>query len=121
MLEAKRLADEAAEAARAATEQAQRHAQELAGDAQQQAREAEAHVSRAEQLRVRSEATAQQTAAEGGQANGDLQDYTEVGSGRDRVDDRRRGPDQDDEGRTRRAVSRKGSGSKRRSWRGSCG
>lgn len=78
MLEAKRLADEAAEAAHTAAEEAQRRAKELARDAAQQARQAEARVSRAEELHVRSEATARQTATESGHVwiNGDLGEYT---------------------------------------------
>lgn len=78
MLEAKRLAEDAAEAAQLAAEEARRNAQEFARDAEQQARQAEVRVSRAEKVRGRSEATARATAAEAGRlkANGDLQEYT---------------------------------------------
>ena len=78
MLEAKRLAEEAAEAAHAAAEEAQRSAQQFARDAEQHVRQAEASVNRAESIRGRSKATARQTATDAGHVNtnGDLQDYT---------------------------------------------
>jgi len=77
MLEAKRLAEEAAEAAHAAADEAQRNAQQLARDAEQQVRQAEAQVNRAETARGRSKATARRTAGDAGhvKANGDLREY----------------------------------------------
>ena len=77
MLEAKRLADEAAEAAQLAAEQAKRNAQQFAGDAEQQARQAEVRVSRADKVRGRSKATGRATAADTNhvKTNGDLQEY----------------------------------------------
>jgi colicin import membrane protein len=78
LAEARRLADEAAEAARAAAEDAHRRAQELAQEAQEQAGDADSRIQAAEQLRVRSEATAKSTARDLKRAplNGDLESYS---------------------------------------------
>jgi hypothetical protein len=62
LAEARRLANEATDAARKAAEEAHRQAQQLADEAEQQATEAEARVSAAEQIREHSEATAKDTA-----------------------------------------------------------
>ena len=64
LAEARRLADEAAEAARSAAEEANRQAQQLQNEAKQRASDAEARVEAAEELRERAAATAKQTARE---------------------------------------------------------
>jgi hypothetical protein len=63
-VEARRLADEAADAARSAAEEANRQAQQLQNEAKQRASDAEARVEAAEELRERAAATAKQTAWE---------------------------------------------------------
>ena len=62
LAEARRLADEAAEAARTAAEEAGRQAQRLEAEAKQQASEAEARIDAAEELRERAASTAKQAA-----------------------------------------------------------
>jgi DNA repair exonuclease SbcCD ATPase subunit len=64
LAEARRLADEAAEAARVAAEDANRQAQELQNDARQRARDAESRIDAAEKLREQAAATAKRTALE---------------------------------------------------------
>ena len=77
LAEARRLADEGAEAARAAAAEAQREAQQLASEAEQQAGDAEARIAAAEQIRDESKATAKQTARklDSDRSNGGLQSY----------------------------------------------
>jgi hypothetical protein len=64
LAEARRLADEAAEAARSAAEEANRQAQQLESEAKQQATDAEERVNAAEELRERAAATAKRAAHE---------------------------------------------------------
>jgi hypothetical protein len=64
LAESRRLADEAAGAARSAAEEANRQAQQLQNEAKQRASDAEARVNAAEDLRGRAAATAKRTARE---------------------------------------------------------
>jgi hypothetical protein len=64
LAEARRLADEAAEAARSAAQEANRQAQQLQNEAEQRASDAEARLDAVADLRERAAATARQTALE---------------------------------------------------------
>ena len=76
LAEARRLADEAAGAARVAAEEAERQAEQLQSEAEQQAADAEARVQAAEQLREQAATGAKKTARElARQGNGGLDDY----------------------------------------------
>jgi type I site-specific restriction-modification system R (restriction) subunit len=77
LAEAKRLADEAAQAARAAAEEANRQAKQLADEADQQASDAEARIGETEELRDHLAAAAKHAARQLNRdtANGGLKSY----------------------------------------------